>query len=1620
MQRRYSVAQITSGDSMDKGKPKVGGVNDLRLGTMDRTLNCLTDGNTSVECPGYFGHVELAKPVFHPHFVKTVLKVLRSVCFFTSRLRLRAEADRDDPSKGADSRMRRARAIKDGFARLTYISHISQNVEISEATNAVQPKITLQDGITFMAEFSTKRQEEAEFRPEESKMELSAERVHEILRKISDEDVKLLGLDPTYARPDWMVLTVLPVPPPPVRPSVAMDGARSEDDLTHKLSEIVRANAKLVSQDQLGAPAHILAEYTKLVQYHVITYMDNTVPGVPVATQRSGRPIKSICQRLKGKEGRIRGNLMGKRVDFSARTVITADPNISIDEVGVPVSITQTLTVPECVTPYNFEKLQAMVENGPTPPPGEQGANYIIRPDGSRIDLRYASGQSDRALEVGFKVERHLQNGDVVLFNRQPSLHKMSIMGHKVRIFPYSTFRLNLSVTSPYNADFDGDEMNLHVPQTFETRAEVDSMMMVPRCIVSPQGNKPVIGIVQDTLLGCRKITRRDTFLEKDLMMNVVLWMEEFPGRLPVPAIVKSKKGPLWTGKQVFNMYLPDINVTRTAAGHREGEIKDFSAGDTQVRIERGKLLHGMLCKKSMGTAPGGLVHVIWHEHGPAAARSFLNQTQTLVNHWLLHNGFSIGIGDGIPDAATMKQITETIADAKSQVKDLIQDAQNGRLEAQPGRTMQESFENRVNQVLNKARDDAGQRAQRSLKDSNNMKQMVDAGSKGSFINVSQVSACVGQQNVEGKRIRFGFVDRTLPHFTKDDFGPESRGFVENSYLRGLTPQEFFFHAMGGREGLIDTAVKTAETGYIQRRLVKAMEDLTAQYDGTVRNSNGDVIQFLYGEDGMDAVHVEAQKVKQLRMTDAAFTKRYRVNVDKAGEYLDKDVHERLRVDASKQAVLRAEEERLRDDLQVLRSEVLSSGDDSVFLPMNLDRLIWNAKKRFLREGSTTALAAPRSDVCPADVARRVAELCERLVVVPGEDSLSQEAQRNATLLYSAFLRASLSSKEVCGRHRLNESALDWLLGEVESRFAQSLVHPGEMIGTIAAQSVGEPATQMTLNTFHYAGVSAKNVTLGVPRLKEIMNIAKRVKTPSLSVYLSDRCARDREEAKAVQCRLEYTTLKSVTAMTEIWYDPDVRGTVIKEDSDFVQAYYEMPDEEVDLDRASPWLLRIELNREMMVDKELRMEDVANKVTEEFGDDLHVIYSDDNAERLVLRLRIMSEDGGDGEKGAGGGGSDGEDDAFLKMIELNLLNQMALRGIPDIKKVFIRETKRTRPDESADGGFATASEWMLDTEGVNLLRVLSEQDVDPTRTTSNHLIEVMEVLGCEAARGALLNEVRNVIQFDGSYVNYRHLAILCDVMTYKGHLMSISRHGISKQKTGPLMRCSFEQTVDILMQAAMFAEKDNMRGVSAQVMLGQLGPLGTGSFDLMLENSLLKDAIELTTIEHEYTGQGGQTPDAHQMRSMMSPTASPLRAGGLGSIMFSPYGGSGGGSGMGASPGGGFSPTSPGFSPTSPGYSPTSPGYSPTSPGYSPTSPSYSPTSPSYSPTSPSYSPTSPSYSPTSPSYSPTSPSYSPTSPSYSPTSPSYSPTSPTYSPGGAGGSGAGGAGAGGAYSPKE
>lgn len=1651
-----SVVHIIYPETMDESnsKPREQGLNDPKLGTIDRMYSCATCKEDIQVCPGHFGHIELATPVFHVGFVVKIKKILETVCHNCGLIL----ADYNHPDWANAIRTKDAKKRFDKIWRLSRTKNVcEQDVGEEDPKKApkiahggcgnIQPDTIRKEGLKLTATYKPKKKEDDDGQGERKEI-LTPQVALNIFKLLTDNTLALLGLNADYARPEWMIMTVLPVPPPPVRPSISVDGTgqgmRGEDDLTYKLGDIIRANGRVQECISEGSPQSILNEFEALVQYHVATYMDNDANGVPQAMQKSGRPLKTIRGRLKGKEGRLRGNLMGKRVDFSARTVITGDPNLSLDQVGVPRSIARTLTYPEVVTKFNISKLTGLVRAGPNNHPG---ANYVIKADGVRLDLKHNKSLGDLRLQYGWKVERHIDDDDVIIFNRQPSLHKESMMGHRVKVMPYSTFRLNLSVTSPYNADFDGDEMNLHVPQSDETRAEIQNLCMVPKQIVSPQSNKPLMGIVQDTLLGVYKMTRRDNFLPIEQVMCIMMWIPDWDGIVPEPAILKPR--PLWTGKQIVSMAIAkEVNIFVP-----DGATPWNDPVDKALLVQGGQLLLGSITKKIVGAQAGGIIHIIYNELGSADAVKFFNACQRIVNWWLLHHGFSLGIGDTVPDPATAAKIASEVAKAKAKVEDIVKEATKDELEPLPGMTIRGTFESKVQKFLNEGREGGGTAAQNSLKDFNNVVQTVISGSKGSTVNISQMVSLVGQQAVEGQRIPYGFKYRTLPHFTKDDYSPEARGFVENSYLRGLTPAEFFFHAMAGREGLIDTAVKTAETGYIQRRLVKALEDVMVKYDGTVRNSLGDIIEFIYGEDGLDGAIIENQKLDTITMSEEKFEKTYKVDVlstDKPPIPSSKLAGaSEFQGDVEIQRYLDEEFEQIKIDREFLRTIIGNDDSQQFQLPLNIQRMIQSAQARFQIKPGRVA-----SDLHPAETIRAVRELLDSLMVIRGDDPLSVEAQDSATYLFKCHLRSRLAFKRLVNEYSMSKKALDYVLGELLDRFLKAAVAPGEMVGVLAAQSIGEPATQMTLNTFHFAGVSSKNVTLGVPRLKEILNIAANIKTPSMLIrQVNNRGGQ--QEAKILRSRIELTTLRSLTESVELYYDPDIQSTLVEADEDMVESYFIVPEEDEVIESQSKWLLRIILDRKKLLDKNISINEVAGKIKAEFAPNLAVIFSDENADEQVMRVRFiwdgnLKQDEDEDE--------DERDERWMRKLELHLLDEVILRGVSGVERAFIREDKVVA--ENSDGSLVLSNsdprckEWVLDTTGTALAKTLTIEGVDSTTTYSNSFIEILGVLGIEAARAGLLKELAMVLSFDGSYVNHRHMALLVDIMTQRGMLMAITRHGINRNDTGALMRCSFEETVEILLEAAGFGELDDCRGVSENIMLGQLAPMGTGEFDVVMDSSMLLTMVEdnskgMGATAAGYNMEGAATPydlgsptyqDGTGMNGFEAAFSPIAPAGGNDEGGFTQYGGYGGDGGFspygGRSPGfasmspgfsgtspispGGFSPTSPGYSPTSPGISSprfgatspafgaTSPQYSPTSPGLSPTSPSYhSPTSPSYSPTSPRYSPTSPSFSPTSPTYSPTSPAhmgatspyYSPTSPRFSPTSPQYSPTSPQFNP---------------------
>ncbi|MCQ2816410.1 MAG: DNA-directed RNA polymerase subunit A' [archaeon] len=1455
------------------GKPVDGGINDLHMGTVDKKEKCKTCGCNFEQCPGHFGHIKLEKPVYHVGYITQCRKILKCVCHYCSRV-LR-------PAKDGKEKLEQIRKIKNPAKRAHDLYELCKDIKKCEMEKNEEDNDDNQQPYEWTEETGAANQNNSrgcgrmqpiykedpqnklrilmELRDDpadedgDRKDAITAEQCLRIFKKISDEDCYLLGLDPKMSRPEWMIIQLLAVCPPQVRPSVSVDAVlRSEDDLTFQYCHILKLNQEIKGQLVHGGQGHNIEETMNALQFFVATLMNNEMPSGKVQ-QRSGRPIKAISARLKGKEGRLRQNLMGKRVDFSARSVISPDPNLLLDELGVPVSIAMNVTFPERVTSRNIERLRQLVMNGATKYPG---AKFIVRDDGTRIDLRFQKTLSDIHIAEGYIVERHTQNGDYVLFNRQPSLHKMSMMCHRVHVLPYSTFRLNLSVTTPYNADFDGDEMNMHVPQSYETVSELANIMHVPKQILSPQSNKPVMGIVQDTLIGVKLFTHRDNYITYEQVMNLVMWINDFDGKLPMPAIVKPI--PLWTGKQIFSLILPKVNLRRYTSNHTDELGAKMNLIDSVVEIQDGELVQGIVCKKTVGNTSGGLIHCIWNEYGPDKTLWFLTNCQRLVNNWTLLSGFTVGVSDIISDEATNASIQTTLENVKKEVKMKLEDAQLGKLECQPGKGMVESFEATANGALNKARETAGKSVQQALKLKNHLKNMVIAGSKGNNTNISQIIGCVGQQNVEGKRIPFNFNHRTLPHFLKDDYGAESRGFVENSYLKGLTPQEFYFHAMGGREGIIDTAIKTSQTGYIQRRLIKALEDVMVQYDGTVRNGRGNILEFIYGEDGMTGEYIEDQKIETMLMNNEQLEQKYLFfNETQNQEELQNNLRKFLQNNIVDQIIyddfekvktaIKKEFEQIKKDRDELRNEVFLNGEDKQHFPVNIPRIILNARMRFgINDNSI-------SDLDPLKVINKINGLKESLIVVKGDDPISKQAQESALRLLSIVINYNLCCKKVIQTNRLTEKALNWIIGEIQSRFLQALVKPGEMVGNIAAQSIGEPATQMTLNTFHFAGVSSLNVTLGVPRLQEVINVVKKLKTPSMKMYLKPLpqmetiSQEDYDKAteltvKRIHGDIEITSMADIVIKSEIYFDPDIFNTLIKEDQEIIdmQMDFYKDDYKQREHNISPWVLRIVADSNILYAKSLTMNYIEERIQENFSN-LDIIHTEDNNERKVFRIRIeykediRSDNKRNKYKNTRFTREQARSLEELTKLEGNLLRSVVLKGVPEIRKLYAKKVPINLFNQFTGEKREKFEEWLIETDGTNMVAAFDNDDLDFKRITTNDINEIYNVLGIEAVRNSLINEVRSVLKPYDIYVNYRHICILCDLMTQNGFLTSITRHGLNRAGRGPIRKCSFEETVDILIEAGIFAEKDDLIGISENILVGQLAPLGTGSFDLLID-----------------------------------------------------------------------------------------------------------------------------------------------------------------------------------------
>ena len=1016
--------------------------------------------------------------------------------------------------------------------------------------------------------------------------------------------------------------------------------------------------------------------------------------------------------------------------------------------------------------------------------------------------------------------------------------------------------------------DSSGDEMNLHMPQDEESEVELKNLAAVPFQIISPANNQSIIGIFQDSLLGSYQFTRVGVKFDSRAAMNLLMALQTVN-----ESMFSNVDGNL-SNFQILSQIMPPITLKYKKK--QFGEKEDYSTSNNVLEIRDGQYLRGQLDKAVLGSGTNGLIHRTCNDFNNMTSAKFIDDLQNIITEYMKVSSYSVGISDLIANAETNNKIAEVIVSKKTEVKGLIDQLHIGVFDNKTGKTNDIEFENQVSNILNKAINDAGKIGLESLSKDNRFVTMVNAGSKGSEINISQMTSCLGQQAIDGKRIPYGFESRTLPHFTKYDDSPDARGFVESSFISGLRPEELFFHAMAGRIGLIDTAVKTSTTGYIQRRLIKGLEDLKVGYDMTVRNNKERIVQFAYGDDGVDTVKVENQSIPLVTMTLDEIYAHYYVstNDDKDGVLMT--VFTKTAVTRMKKSVKELEmKTKYYTDMMIeKRDEIVKNvfkmrDNKNVHMPVCFTHIINNV------QGMQHITKNSMVDITPLDVYDMIEDnykILEGLYYAP------------PTQLFKAMYYYYLSPKELLVIKRFNKKALTVLLETITLMYKRALVAPGEMVGMIAAQSIGEPTTQLTLNTFHSAGVASKsNVTRGVPRIEEILSLSENPKNPSLTIYMKKDEEMDKELVRDKIPSIELTLLKEIVDSVEICFDPDDMNTLIEQDKDIMSQYFEfekMVDEcmsssteqmmksvtgagnpenpeagmggeaaasspETSASGTAPnekskWIIRMTMDREAMLDRKISMDDIHFALKNIYTDEVTCMYADYNSDNLVFRLRLNNIITNSKKKNNNPLSLDQSDQIYiLKNFQDNMLNNIVLRGVKGLSKVLLR--KITDSVIKVDSAYTKKETWVLDTTGTNLITALSLDYIDVTRTISNDIQEIYKVLGIEAARVAIFNELSEVLEFDNTYINYHHLIMLADRMTASAKMVSIFRHGINNDDIGPIAKASFEETPEMFLKAARHAELDEMRGVSANVMCGQEGYFGTSSFQVLLDmNKMIK------------------------------------------------------------------------------------------------------------------------------------------------------------------------------------
>ena len=1411
-------------ESYENYEPKKGGLVDLRMGTCDIYLPCSTCGLNHNDCPGHFGHIDLAQSVFHFGFLDHLKTILHCICIRCSKILIEKPSD-----------YLKKNVHKSPEHRLKDIKMMTKNALFCHNCGAPVYKIKREVKDTGTIKIIVERDIAAptneisdpsaiQIISKKVRESLSPQDCYNIFRNLSDTDCYILGFNPTMARPEDMIITTFPVAPVIIRPTAKIDfmaSATMEDALTLKISDIIRTNKTVRQQMEKEVITQESNKYNQdfyaLLQYHVAVYFDNdsiTLPRTEFKT--GGRIVKSISERIKGKTGRLRSNLMGKRVDFSARSVITPDPYINIDQVGMPKKIAMELTIPEVVTQYNIKYLTGLVKNGRDIYPGANCISKILYRDGKqetlKIDLKYR--KKAIKLNIGDIVERHCVNNDYVLFNRQPSLHKPSMMGHAVHIIDddnLNTFRMNLSVCKPYGADFDGDEMNVFLAQSIQARNELKRIANVQLQIIGATNSRPIIGCQMDTVSGAY------------MLGNIKLKGWEIANILcNTTSDLKYEldMNKEYTGHELFSYILPQgININKKS-----------------LRVIDGKIISGVLDKSAVSNAKDSIIHFIWDKYGPSKTRRFIDDAQRLVLHFLLLKGLTMHFGDVLSSKELLGKTQQLVNTKLLEARHTIT-----QFEDDPDQLSKDIYENLLKNSMVTIQSESGQVIKSASSTDNFLILCATAGSRGDISYVTQITNIIGQVSVDGMRISKKIEDRSLIYFHRNDDTPEARGFVNSSFIKGLKGYELFYNSMASRDGLIDTAIKTATTGYIARQLIKGLEDLIIKYDGTNRNSRGIIIQQIYGENGIEQSKQTELTLSIIRMNNKDLENKLCLSSSQI-EKIEKELKLKDLTRFNKEYCDKLLS--MRDKLRVIQRKSLMEYkviEDKYMLPVNLYRITQDYSKN-----------KEHVELSPIDIVKAIDDFIDdyeyRLVIALNkDDKFMKNNNKYLKFLFIIGLYEYLAPVKCIFEYGLSKTDFENMMNEIKLNYLKALVDPGEMVGIIAAQSIGEPTTQMTLNTKHFAGNAAKSsANMGVPRILELLHYAKNIKTPQMTIYFKEPYAKDRNSLNKVISFFKHLTIRELVSEAEVYYDTNTNNALSRKiKSDNVINPFYINNQKIDVNTL-PFVFRFRMNVEKLMDKETTLLDIKTKFIAYWYKKLANVKSMKKIEKdiftKVTKCAILATQTTDSDQYVHIRFTMSSFNYNILIDFLNMVfDDITLKGLDNISDIDINEELCIDYDEKS-GDIIESKEYVVITSGINIDKLRQIKGINMSKSKCNNIITILKKYGIEATRQVLLNEFRITYAQGGSVVNYNHLSVLVDQMCHLGEVISIDRHGMGKVENDTIAKASFEKTMEHFINGALYNERDTIKSVSSRIAVGQVIPGGTGSFDLVFDTDKLEQS----------------------------------------------------------------------------------------------------------------------------------------------------------------------------------